>query len=47
MPQSPMNDGVGPRLEVAPTDIVECHVPPREPDVSVQLLQPAPAGRAV
>lgn len=39
-------DVVGLRLEVAPTDIVECHVPPYEPDFSVQLLQPAPAGRA-
>jgi len=40
-------DVVGLRLEVAPTDIVECHVPPYEPDFSIQLLQPAPAGRAV
>lgn len=34
-------DVVGLRLEVAPTDIVECHVPPYEPDFSVQLLQPS------
>ena len=40
-------DVVGLRLEVAPTDIVECHVPPYEPDFSVQLLQPAPSGRTV
>lgn len=39
-------DVVGLRLEVAPSDIVECHVPPYEPDFSVQLLRPAPAGRA-
>lgn len=38
-------DVVGLRLEIAPGDIVECHVPPYEPDFSVQLLQPAPAGR--
>jgi pyrimidine operon attenuation protein/uracil phosphoribosyltransferase len=37
-------DVVGLRLEIAPGDIVECHVPPYEPDFSVQLLQPAPAG---
>ena len=40
-------DVVGLRLEVAPTDIVECHVPPYEPDFSVQLLQTPPAGRTV
>lgn len=34
-------DVVGVRLEVAPADIVECHVPPYEPDFSIQLLQPA------
>ncbi len=39
-------DVVGLRLEVAPSDIVECHVPPYEPDFSVQLLRPAHAGRA-
>jgi pyrimidine operon attenuation protein/uracil phosphoribosyltransferase len=38
-------DVVGLRLEVAPTDIVECHVPPYEPDFSVQLLRPGPQGR--
>lgn len=39
-------DVVGLRLEVAPTDIIECHVPPYEPDFSVQLLQPEHASRA-
>lgn len=39
-------DVVGLRLEVAPQDIVECHVPPYEPDFSIQLLQPRPAGQA-
>lgn len=34
-------DVVGLRLEVAPTDIVECHVPPYEPEFSIQLLQPS------
>lgn len=38
-------DVVGLRLEVAPTDIVECHVPPYEPDFSIQLLRPGPQGR--
>jgi pyrimidine operon attenuation protein / uracil phosphoribosyltransferase len=37
-------DVVGLRLEVAPTNIVECHVPPYEPDFSVQLLQPPTQG---
>ncbi|MBS3910924.1 MAG: phosphoribosyltransferase [Hydrogenophaga sp.] len=37
-------DVVGLRLEVAPSHIVECHVPPYEPDFSIQLLQPQPAG---
>jgi len=34
-------DVVGLRLQVAPSHIVECHVPPYETDFSVQLLQPA------
>lgn len=38
-------DVVGLRLEVAPTDIVECHVPPYEPDFSIQLLRPGAQGR--
>lgn len=33
-------DVVGVRLEVAPQDIVECHVPPFEDDFNIQLLQP-------
>lgn len=37
-------DVVGLRLEIAPADIVECHVPPYEPDFSIQLLQPVRAG---
>ena len=37
-------DVVGVRLELAPTDIIECHVPPYEPDFGIQLrrLPPAP-----
>lgn len=38
-------DVVGLRLEVAPNDIIECHVPPYEPDFSVQLLQPERSNR--
>lgn len=34
-------DVVGVRLEIAPSHIIECHVPPYEPDFSVQLLQPS------
>lgn len=33
-------DGVGLHLQVAPGDIVECHVPPYEPDFRIELLQP-------
>ena len=33
-------DVVGLRLQVAPSHIVECHVPPYETDFSIQLLQP-------
>ncbi len=33
-------DVVGVRLEIAPADIIDCHVPPYEPDFSLQLLQP-------
>ena len=36
-------DVVGLRLQVAPSHIVECHVPPYETDFSLQLLQPARA----
>lgn len=38
-------DVVGLRLEVAPADIIECHVPPYEPDFSLQLLQDARRGQ--
>lgn len=34
-------DVVGVRLEIAPADIIDCHVPPYEPDFSLQLLKPA------
>ena len=37
---------VGLRLQVAPCDIIECHVPPYEPDFSVQLLRPGQAHRS-
>ena len=33
-------DIVGVRLDVAPTDIIECHVPPYEEDFRIDLLQP-------
>jgi pyrimidine operon attenuation protein/uracil phosphoribosyltransferase len=33
-------DVVGLRIEVAPEDIVECHVPPYEKDFSIALLKP-------
>lgn len=32
-------DVVGVRLEVAPDDIIECHVPPFETDFNIQLLR--------
>jgi pyrimidine operon attenuation protein/uracil phosphoribosyltransferase len=38
-------DVVGLRLQVAPSHIVECHVPPYETDFSIQLLQPPRARR--
>jgi len=34
-------DVVGLHLDVAPTDIVECHVPPYEPVFQIELVQPA------
>lgn len=34
-------DIVGLRLEVAPGDVVECHVPPYEAEFRVELLRPA------
>ena len=33
-------DVVGARLQIAPAAIVECHVPPYEPDFRIELLQP-------
>ncbi len=35
-------DVVGLRLQVAPDDVIECHVPPYEPDFSIRLVRPAP-----
>jgi pyrimidine operon attenuation protein / uracil phosphoribosyltransferase len=32
---------VGLRLQVAPGDVVECHVPPYEPELEIRLLRPA------
>jgi pyrimidine operon attenuation protein/uracil phosphoribosyltransferase len=37
-------DVVGVRLDVAPSDIIECNVPPYEPEFRIELLQPAAAG---
>lgn len=33
-------DVVGVRLDVAPSDIIECNVPPYEPEFKIELLQP-------
>lgn len=33
-------DVVGVRLDIAPPDIIECHVPPYEPEFRIDLLQP-------
>ena len=33
-------DVVGVHLQLAPSDIVECHVPPYEPDFRIDLLRP-------
>jgi pyrimidine operon attenuation protein/uracil phosphoribosyltransferase len=30
---------VGARLEVAPGDILECHVPPYEPELRIDLVR--------
>ncbi len=38
-------DVVGARLQIAPAGIVECHLPPYEPDFRIELLQPQRAGR--
>lgn len=32
-------DIVGARLDIAPGDIIECHVPPYEPEFKIELLQ--------
>ena len=37
-------DVVGARLQIAPAGIIECHVPPYEPDFRIELLQPRRAG---
>lgn len=37
-------DVVGARLQIAPAGIVECHLPPYEPDFRIELLQPQRAG---
>lgn len=34
---------VGVRLDIAPGNILECHVPPYEPDFSIELVQPGGA----
>ncbi len=34
-------DVVGVRLDIAPSDIIECNVPPYEPEFKIELLQPA------
>ena len=33
-------DIVGIRLDVAPGDIIECNVPPYEPQLRIELCQP-------
>lgn len=33
-------DLAGARLQVAPEDVIECHVPPYEPDLSIMLVRP-------
>jgi pyrimidine operon attenuation protein/uracil phosphoribosyltransferase len=33
-------DVVGVRLDIAPSDIIECNVPPYEPEFRIELLQP-------
>lgn len=37
-------DVVGARLGIAPQDIIECHVPPYEPDFRIELLKPERQG---
>lgn len=38
-------DIVGIRMQIAAGDVVECHVPPYEPDLAIELLRPALPGR--
>ena len=33
-------DVVGAALQVAADDVVECHVPPYEPDLAIELVRP-------
>ena len=33
-------DIVGAHLQLAPEDVVECHVPPYEPELSIELVRP-------
>ena len=33
-------DIVGAHLQLAPGDVVECHVPPYEPELSIELMRP-------
>lgn len=37
-------DVIGAKLQIAPAGIVECHLPPYEPDFRIELLQPQRAG---
>jgi pyrimidine operon attenuation protein/uracil phosphoribosyltransferase len=37
-------DIIGVRLDVAPSDIIECHVPPFEDSFRIDLLQPGSSG---
>jgi pyrimidine operon attenuation protein/uracil phosphoribosyltransferase len=39
-------DIVGVRLDVAPSDIIECNVPPFEDTFQIDLLQPVPPVKA-
>jgi pyrimidine operon attenuation protein/uracil phosphoribosyltransferase len=34
-------DVVGAQLAVAPDDVIECHVPPYEPELAIELARPA------
>lgn len=39
-------DVVGARLTVAADDVIECHVPPYEPDLAIELVRPARSAAA-